>query len=59
MNFTTTQLAERTFTLDWDVDGAVLLGEEAIKRLLAVDHRYKGEDSYRLFLNKRLISSAK
>ena len=53
------RIAERTFVLDWDVEGAVLLGEEAINRLLAIDHRHKGEDSYRLFLNKRLIAAAK
>ena len=49
------RIAERKFVLDWEQNGAPLLGgEENVKKLLAADTRQPGEDSYRLFARKTL-----
>ena len=44
------RIAERKFVMDWEQNGAALLGgEENVRRLLSVDTRQCAEDSYRLF----------
>lgn len=49
------RIAERKFVLDWEQNGAPLLGGEAkVKQLLDADSRHPGDDSYRLFERKTL-----
>lgn len=44
------KIAERKFVLDWEQNSAPLLGgADAVSKLLAIDRRHQGEDSYRLF----------
>jgi SnoaL-like domain len=48
------RIAGRKFVVDWEQNGAALLGKEKLATLLAMDTRQRDEDSYRLFAGKAL-----
>lgn len=49
------RIAERKFVLDWERDCVPLLGgADNVRKLLGIDTRQRGDDSYRLFATGRL-----